>query len=265
MDYRVSVLQYEPKLLDKQKNLLMLREMLCELDTDLVVLPELCTTGYLFPSREALVKVSEEYPSGAAFETFSEIALNRQMSIVYGFSELSGDTLYNSCALINPDGSHHLYRKTHLFDREKLFFTLGDTGFNVFTAKGGVKIGMMICFDWQFPEAARTLAMKGAQILCHPSNLVLPWCQQSMLLRSLENRVFSITSNRIGSETTAGVTLSFTGQSQILGTKGEILCRMTENEIAVHTCTINPDLACDKSITANNDAFADRRPEFYEL
>ena len=149
MDYRVSVLQYEPKLLDKQKNLAMLREMLCELDTDLVVLPELCTTGYLFPSREALVKVSEEYPSGAAFETFSEIASNRQMSIVYGFSELSGDTLYNSCALINPDGSHHLYRKTHLFDREKLFFTLGDTGLNVFTAKGGVKIGMMICFDWQ--------------------------------------------------------------------------------------------------------------------
>jgi predicted amidohydrolase len=190
MDYRVSVLQYEPKLLDKQKNLLMLREMLCELDTDLVVLPELCTTGYLFPSREALVKVSEEFPSGEAVETFSEIAFNRQMSIVYGFSELSGDTLYNSCALINPDGSHHLYRKTHLFDREKLFFTLGDTGFNVFTAKGGVKIGMMICFDWQFPEAARTLAMKGAQILCHPSNLVLPWCQQSMLLRSLENRVF---------------------------------------------------------------------------
>ena len=104
-----------------------------------------------------------------------------------------------------------------------------------------------------------------AQIICHPSNLVLPWCQQAMITRSLENRVFSITANRTGTETNGGESLTFTGQSQILGTKGEILIRLNESETKLATCEIDPAEALDKSVTPRNDAFADRRPEFYEL
>lgn len=265
MEYRVSVLQFEPQFLDTKGNLERITALLRDLETDLIVLPELCTSGYLFGSRDEAEAASESLPSGTIFQAFNALAWDRQCSIVYGFAERAGDVLYNSCALVNPDGSHYLYRKAHLFDREKLFFTPGDTGFGVFPAKNGVRIGMMICFDWQFPEAARTLALKGAQIICHPANLVLPWCQQSMILRSLENRVFSVTANRTGTETKSGASLQFTGQSQILGTKGEILIRLDDSETAVHTCTLDPELALIKSITARNDAFQDRRPDLYEL
>lgn len=265
MSYRVSVLQFEPRLLDPQSNLEQMTKLLSGLITDLVVLPELCTSGYVFLSRDEVASVSEEIPSGEAFETFRSLARENNFSIVYGFAERAGDKFYNSSALINPDGSYYIYRKTHLFNREKLFFTPGETGLNVYPAKHGVRVGMMVCFDWIFPESARTLALKGAQIICHPSNLVLPWCQQAMITRSLENRVFSITSNRTGKETNGPQSLEFTGQSQILGTTGEILIRMTESEAGVRTCEIDADKGLDKEITPLNDAFTDRRPELYEL
>ena len=123
----------------------------------------------------------------------------------------------------------------------------------------------MICFDWQFPESARTLALKGAQIICHPSNLVLPWCQQAMKTRSLENRVFSITSNRVGIEYNNGETMEFTGNSQILGTKGEVLLQLDEKNEGIGTIIIDPNLALDKSVNPLNDVFKDRRREMYEL
>jgi predicted amidohydrolase len=265
MTYRVSVLQFEPKLLDKAANLSRLAAMLQELETDLVVLPELCISGYVFRNLEEVASVSEEVHAGEAFRAFQDLATERNFSIVYGFAERSGSVFYNSSALVNPDGSSYVYRKSHLFFREKLFFSPGDTGLNVYPAMAGVMIGMMICFDWQFPEAARTLALKGAQIICHPSNLVLPWCQQAMITRSLENRVFTITSNRTGTEGYGDMAITFTGQSQILGTKGEVLARMDEKETGILSCAIDPDLALDKTVTSLNDAFKDRRPGLYEL
>ncbi len=265
MSYRVSVLQFEPAYLNPRENISRLTQLLEGLETDLVVLPELCISGYLFRSREDVMATSEVVPTSEAFTALGELAIKGDYSIVYGFAERDGDTFYNSAALLNPDGSHHVYRKTHLYFREKLFFTPGNTGLNVYPAKGGVKIGMMVCFDWYFPESARTMAMKGAQIICHPSNLVLPWCQQAMITRSLENRVFSITSNRIGSEGDGDLTHSFTGMSQILATKGEILVRMEREEIGVKTVEINPALALDKNVSDMNEIFSDRRPAFYEL
>jgi len=123
----------------------------------------------------------------------------------------------------------------------------------------------MICFDWQFPEAARTLALAGAQIICHPANLVLPWCQQAMKIRCLENRVFAVTANRIGTELNAGEKVSFTGQSQILNTKGEVLSSLSVSQEGTITAEINPEEANNKTVTERNDAFKDRRPEFYNL
>ncbi len=265
MNYRVSVLQFEPKLLDVADNLRRLLAMLEQVETDLVVLPELCTSGYVFSTQSEVASVSEEVPGGSSFRHFKRLAEEKDFSIVYGCAELCGEALFNSSILINPDGSYYIYRKAHLFNREKLFFTPGDTGFGVYPAKQDVLIGMMICFDWQFPEAARTLALKGAQIICHPANLVLPWCQQAMSTRSLENRVFSITSNRIGLETNGTESIGFTGRSQILSTTGEILARMSESETGIQTCLIDPELALDKHTTTRNDAFLDRRPELYEI
>lgn len=265
MDYRVSILQYEPRLMDVKGNIEKLKALLGGLQTDLVVLPELAATGYVFQSSDEVAKVSETIPGGRTFKVLQDLAVSGDFSIVYGFAEKDDDRLFNSAALINPDGTWYLYRKTHLFYREKLFFQPGDTGFQVFPAKHGISVGLMICYDWQFPEAMRSLAIKGAQIVCHPSNLVLPWCQQAMITRSLENRVFSITANRIGTETNGDQSLWFSGQSQILATKGEILIRMDESDIGVRTCIIDPTLASDKASTPMNHVFSDRRPDMYNL
>jgi len=165
--------------------------------------------------------------------------------------------------LINPNGEIFIYRKTHLFYEEKKWFAAGDTGFGVFQAKKGVKVGMMICFDWIFPESARTLTLNGAQIIAHSANLVLPWCQQAMITRSLENRVFSVTANRIGLEKNREKEMFFTGQSQVLSPKGEIIKRLSETEEKVFVAEIETELSEDKNITEFNNIFSDRKPEFY--
>lgn len=262
---KISALQFAPRLLDKEYNLKKMKQLLIGLKTDLVVLPELCNSGYVFANFEEVFSVAEEAGKGETYFVLNDIANSINCNIVYGYPELDGNNLFNSCMLIMPDGRFYNYRKTHLFNREKLFFSPGDTGFQVFNILNGVKIGMMICFDWQFPEAARTLALLGAQIICHPANLVLPWCQQAMKTRCLENRVFAVTANRIGTELNAGETVSFTGQSQILNTKGEVLSSLSVSEERTITVEINPEEANDKAVTERNDAFKDRRPEFYKL
>jgi len=261
--YKVAVVQFAPKLMDVEHNLAKMLAMIGQCKADLVVLPELITTGYVFRNADEIIPLAESIPSGVAFRAIRELAMKTDVSVVYGFAEKDGNKLYNSSVLINPNGDFMVYRKIHLFMREKLLFSPGDKGFFVSEAKGGVKVGMMICFDWQFPEAARSLALKGAQIICHPSNLVLPWCQQAMLTRSLENRVFSITANRIGHEKNGDLEETFTGRSQIIGKQGSILARLTEDEEDLAVVEIEPMLANDKKITDLNDAFRDRRPEFY--
>ena len=124
---------------------------------------------------------------------------------------------------------------------------------------------MMICFDWIFPEIARTLALKGADILCHSTNLVLPFCQDAMVTRCIENRVFALTANRVGTERRAGQELTFTGRSQVVTPRGEILTRADVVGEGVFIIEIDPLLARNKAITDVNDVLGDRRPELYEL
>ena len=264
MIYRVGIVQFKPQLLQTKQNLNRMEELLKPVKADLIVLPELAASGYLFNNIEEVAQIAEDGQTGATAELFKKLAKEKNTSFVVGFAEKENDKFYNSSMLVNPDGQIFIYRKTHLFYEEKKWFEPGNSGFNVFEAKNGVRVGLMICFDWIFPEAARTLALKGAQILVHSANLVLPWCQQAMITRSLENRVFSITSNRIGTEKNDKNELTFTGMSQVLSTKGEILVRCEQTEECVKTVEIFTDKADDKQITEFNHAFNDRRPELYE-
>ena len=261
--YKIAAVQLSPVFLSVEASLKK-AGMMCEsLDADLIVFPELVTSGYAFRSKDDVAAVAEPFPNGKSFRYMRDLSARHNASVVYGFPESDGDKYYNSAALVNPDGSHYLYRKTHLFYREKLFFSPGDTGLIVCPAKNKVPVGLMICFDWQFPEAARVLALNGAEIICHPSNLVLPWCQQAMLTRSLENRVFSITANRIGTEVIGSTSINFTGQSQITSPLGEIIQRLSPNLEEIAVAEINPEAARDKTVTEMNNLFGDRRPAFY--
>ena len=143
--------------------------------------------------------------------------------------EADGEDRYNTAVLIGPDGTLlGKYRKQKL-GHETVRNTPGKTSSAHRTPFG--KVGLMICFDWYYPESARTLALKGAEIICHPSNLVLPHCPDAMVTRCLENRVFAITANRIGTEARGGKPpLTFIGNSEVVTPRGKILsARITGN------------------------------------
>ena len=229
---------------------------------DLLVLPELFNTGYLFENQEELKRSAEFIPDGFTFSKMTHLAAQENVNLVFGIAEKEGERFFNSSVLVTPKGDFFVYRKLHLFDREKLWFSPGDKELKVFDI-GCVKVGMMICFDWIFPEVARILALKGAEIICHPSNLILQYCQKAMTTRCIENGVFAITANRTGTEERGGVKLSFTGNSQIVDPKGNILVNADELKEGVWTIDIDPGLARDKKPTPGNHLFEDRRIEIY--
>jgi len=263
MLFQIALVQFSPKRKNVTSNVASLTRLLKGLKADLIVLPELSNTGYLYDSTESILPYSEpNNGTGKFLSSLQTVSETTGGVIVAGYAESENSLVYNSAAAVTAEGVIANYRKTHLYSTEKFIFEPGNTGFQVLEWNN-VKIGMMICFDWIFPESARKLAFAGAQIIAHPANLVLPFCQNAMLTRSLENRVFTITANRINTEKLKGQKLRFTGQSQMTAPNGEILFRGPKDQSTVHGMAINPDQALDKKISDQNDLFEDRREEYY--
>ena len=260
---KVGFVQFAPVFGDKQANFRAVEKLLEGIKADLLVLPELFTTGYAFTSAEEVSDLAEE--TGEETTRFlAEISASCNSTIVGGFVEREGLKCYNSAMITDPSGLISTYRKIHLFNKEKLWFSPGDKAPEVIES-GGVKTGIMICFDWVFPEICRTLALIGAQVIAHPSNLVLPWAQKAMFTRCLENHVFAVTANRIGREQRGVDDFTFTGQSQVTGCLGETLVSADQSSASVMTTEIDPMQANNKNINAYNHLLNDRRPQLYEL
>jgi len=249
---RVGFVQMNPKLLLVEENVDRALRFLERSRADLMVLPELFNTGYNFSNRRQIEKVAEHIPTGYTSQKLLEVSRDRDMTIVAGIVERRGTSLYNS-AIVARRGRAFKYRKVHLFFREKRFFKPG----NEFPVFGN--LGVMICFDWLFPESARTLMLKGAKIIAHPSNLVLPFCPHAMRTRCIENRIFAVTADRIGRERE----LKYIGRSEIVDTKGRILYCASSNREEVAVREINLRKAADKRMTPTNDIIKDRRPDLY--
>ena len=259
---RIAIVQTHPVFGETVQNVSTAVEMMETQAADLYVLPELFNTGYNFLDRAEVGRLAEpaDTGSGKTFTAVSEFCRRNSCYVVFGFAEKAG-TLYNSSALVGPDGMVGLYRKVHLFDRENALFAPGELGFPVFDLPIG-RVGMMICFDWYYPESARTLALKGAQLIAHPANLVLPYCPDAMVTRSLENRIFAATADRVGSEDRGGVSYSFIGMSEIVSPKGHILTRMGA-EPGVRVVEADLALADMKRINNHNDILKGRKPDQY--
>lgn len=264
---KAGYLQFKPQFGKPEENIRRIEELVKERDFDLLVMPELANSGYLFSTVTELEKCSEEIPNGKFCESLQNIASAKSAFIVSGICEREGDKFYNSSILVYPSGEIKTYRKIHLFHEEKKWFTPGNLPLEVYEISneriGSIKVGMMICFDWFFPETARSLALKGAQIICHPSNLVMQYCQQAMFTRALENHVFAITANRTGKDINGGSELSFTGASVIVDPKGNYLARGSGGLDECVIIEIDPARALDKNINDMNHLFNDRREEFY--
>ena len=261
---KVGFYQFCPTFGDVRANLHKIAEAIDDIKADILVLPELCTTGYLFTSRDEVAKLAEPIP-GPTTLFLENVTRRKNMWLVLGMAERDevSKKFYNSAVLIGPDGLKAVYRKAHLFFEEKLYFAPGDTPFRVYDL-GVARVGMLVCFDHFFPEATRTLALQGAQILCHPSNLVLPGKgQQITRVRAMENRIFWVLANRYGTEERNGKKLTYTGASQIIAPDGEIVAQAPPDEESLQIVEISPAQADDKHVTAMNDLFQDRRPELY--
>lgn len=261
--YRVGYYQFNPKFGRREQNLARVLESLSAAEADLVVLPELAFTGYSFRSRAEALSLSEAPRRSRIVEALVELCRRRRLHLVTGFAERSGARCFNSSLLLGPRGLLDTYRKIHLFRDEKGWFDPGDRRPRV-RRIGNVRVGMMVCFDWIFPEIARSLAIAGAEVLCHPSNLVLPGlCQRSMPTRCIENGVFAVTANRHGEDRRPHGTVRFTGRSQIVAPDGTIRHRGPAARAELHVEEIDPSRARNKSITPRNHLLRDRRPGLY--
>ncbi len=261
---KIAVVQTNPVLGRRQENLAKSLALMETKQADLYVLPELAMEGYHFSTQAQAASLAGPAGQGPVFEAIRNFAKSRQAYVCYGFAEKTQEGLYNSANLVGPDKLVSTYRKTHLFAREKLFFKPGNTGFQVFDLPFG-KVGMMICFDWIFPEAMRSLALKGAQLILHPANLVLPYCPEAMKTRCLENRVFSATANRIGQEKGPEKDLTFIGMSEIVAPDGDIKIRLGNDTEGIGMLECDLKEALDKTVTPYNDLFKDRQSSFYIL
>ncbi|MCD4744849.1 MAG: hypothetical protein K8R58_00955 [Bacteroidales bacterium] len=227
--------------------------------TNLVVIPELANSGYNFNSKEQAFDLAENINKSQYIEFLEDKCKKFNLFIVSGFNEKEKNQIFNTAVLIGPKGIIGKYRKIHLFMNEKDYFSKGNLGLPVFDI-GFCKIGLLICFDWIFPEVWRILALKGADIICHPSNLVLPYAQKAIPIHAMLNKVFIITTNRTGKEGN----LTFTGKSIIANPNGEILMSASENEEETAIVKIDPALARNKMMTERNDIFKDRITEDYK-
>lgn len=228
---RVSVIQFDPQcgVSNCQGNLarsLALAQQASDEGANLIVLPELANTGYAFLGRSEAFELAEHVPFGPSVQAWMEFARKQQVYLVAGLAEREGVKLYDTAVLVGPDGFIGKYRKAHLWNQEKLWFTPGDVGFPVFDTPIG-RIGLMICWDVWFPEVPRLLALQGADIICSLNNWV--WtppplfdatgkCMASYLTMGAAhmNNVFIAAANRIGTDRGD----RFLGCSLIAGTNG---------------------------------------------
>lgn len=259
---KLAVVQYSPIRGDVTHNIAAIVDHIRATDANVIVLPELATSGYFFydtASARPFARHAEE------LEEIIAAAKTARRTVVCGFLEGGKrGPLYNSALIALSDGATMVYRKTHRFYREVDVFAPGDTGFFVIDLPDvDCRLGTMICYDWRFPESARTLALKGADVIACPSNLVTHIWRTAMPVRALENKVWLAVANRSGEETVSNETVRFNGDSVIYTPAGAVAasCGPTQDETII--VDIDPLATRDKHFNTYNDIFADRRPDMY--
>jgi N-carbamoylputrescine amidase len=268
---QVSCIQFEPTIGDVEGNLARSAELIraaAAAGGQLIVLPELANTGYVFETIEEATRLAEPVPQGPSSRFWGALARELGVHIVAGITELAGDRLYNSAIVTGPDGAVGTYRKAHLWGRENLFFAKGDLGFPVFDTALG-KVGVAICYDGWFPETFRRLALAGAEIVCIPTNWV-PMPDQpageaamaNVLHRAAahSNGIFIACADRIGVERGQ----PFEGQSLIIGPRGWTLAGpASRDRPETLTATVNLAEAGRKDLNEFNSLLRDRRTDVY--
>lgn len=263
----VAVAQLDPKLAEPELNLdacLARLEEAAAAGAELLVLPECAIPGYMFESLDEGLSVAEEVP-GPSVEILERECARLGVHAVCGLLQRDGDLLRNAAVLVAPDGLVGTYWKTHLpFLGVDRFVTPGDE-FHVWDTSLG-RIGVEICYDLRFPEVTRTLALRGADLVAHPTNFPMAAKVQTeviTLARAAENRIYMLTANRVGKERSG----EFCGWSQIVDPYGTRLAEAGETEEALLVAEVDVEKARDKDYVIPGEyelyLFGHRRPELY--
>lgn len=264
---RVAVAQTEPQLGEKERNLEVCVARLEEAATKgaaLLVLPECAIPGYMFDSAEEALPFAEGIP-GPSTEILERESRRLGMHVVCGLLERDGDVMHNAAVFVGPDGLIGVYRKTHLpFLGVDRFVVAGDE-LPIFETPLG-RVGLEICYDLRFPEVTRTLALRGADLIAHPTNFPVAARLQTEFItraRAAENRVYLLTANRIGKERWG----EFCGWSQIVDPYGDRLAEAGADEEALLVADYDVQRARDKDYVIPGEyelyLIEHRRPELY--
>jgi len=273
---KVAAIQMNPAFGEPKVNLARTCDLIDEAaarGAEIIVLPELCVSGYVFNTRREVAALSEPIPQGPSVTAWSDLAQRRGIYIVGGVCEREGENYYNSAALVGPRGHIGTYRKTHLFFEEKMFFEPGNLGFPVFRLPMG-NIGVLICYDLRFPEPARILTLKGVDLICSPTNWVAMFntrlwddsgfCMANYIVMgsAAVNQVFFACADRVGVE--RGV--QFLGASTITGPSGwPIAGPGSKDQEEIILAEINlSDARRAKAKNEFNHTLADRRIDLYD-
>lgn len=270
----VACCQFEPHVGDKTYNVTRSLELIAEaaaIGAQLIVLPELCNSGYVFNSREEAFSLAESVPDGETVFTWEKAANKYNVYIIAGICEKEGSNLYNSSVLIGPDGYIGTYRKIHLWYEEKLFFEPGNLGVPVFSTPFG-RIGLLICYDIWFPEVLRMCSLKGADIVGVSTNWVpmpgqgpeeLPMAVHLCMANAHVNGLFIAAADRVGVEREQ----PFLGHSVIVGPTGQLASGPASGdneEIIMASCNLSESRRT-RSFNELNHILRDRREEVYEI
>jgi predicted amidohydrolase len=233
---------------------------------DVVVLPELATSGYVFED-EAEARGLAEPADGPTTRALHDLAASLDVTVVVGLPELQGDHLYNSAVVVDRTGLRATYRKVHLWGREPQVFTAGDDPAPVVDMGWG-RLSVLVCYDLEFPEWVRRTALAGADLVCAPANWPdegrpegeRPLDMVNVLAAAAANRIFIAACDRVGVERGT----RWVAGSVLAGPDGYPLAAadLTQREQRLlASCDLRQ--ARDKTLGAHNDRFADRRTDLY--
>lgn len=257
---KTAQIQFNPRVGESSQNFSKVEELFAKIsDARLAILPELANSGYNFLNREQAFTLASTIEKSSYVEMLVETARKQNRFIVSGFHERDGDELFNTSLFISPKGEISKYRKIHLFMNEKEIFSKGNLGLPIFKMDG-FKLGMLICFDYLFPEIWRIMGLKGAEIIAHPSNLVTYKAFKVVPAQAVINRFFILTTNRIGTERD----ISFSGRSFVVDPEGDVVVEASPDKEEILFSEIDPLRAGNKMITEKNHVFNDRFPQDYQ-
>ena len=266
----VAGVQMNTILMDKEGNLSLIIQQLqlaASEQARLVVFPECALTGYCFESLEEAIPYAETIP-GSSTNRLIEACQKLNIHLVLGMLEKDDEQCYNAAVLLGPQGLIGKYRKIHLpFLGVDRFVNPGNLGFQVHETPLG-RIGLNICYDGRFPESARALALRGADIVLLPTNWpkgAEEFAEFLVNARGIENHLFSIAVNRVGKERG----FQFIGRSRVANPEGKTLATASGNQEEIIYAEIDPLESRNKQIVRipgnlEINCIKDRRPQYYD-